>query len=309
MITISCFSYKGGAGRSTLAMNIVPYLASVLNATEERPLILVDMDIDSCGITYFLNIDNFKESFKNEHAVQDLFGSTGSPHRDNNAPNAKEHDFFSKLPGVGRYFNKPNRSILCIPALPGGKLGGTNNYDGSNSSLLEDFVDECNRHNLAGVLLDSSVGDQLTAKWSNNIADIILCCLRPTEQFREGTSRFFDNFDENICQGKTIVVIPNVVPTEPLTIQEENGKMEYPEHAKEKILEAFQDNIKRGLNIYDMSMLENGLFGVPKIDRFMWRESVLYAASDLTESERKALASYEAIANIIGRIKDEQSDF
>lgn len=309
MITISCFSYKGGAGRSTLAMNVVPYLASVLEASEERPLILVDMDIDSCGITYFLDIENFKESFQNEHAVQDLFGSTGSPHRDSNASNAKDHDFFSKLVGVGRYFKKPNRSILCIPAQPGGKLGGNSNYDGSNSSLLEEFIDECAQHDLAGVLLDSAVGDQLTAKWCNNVADIILCCLRPTEQFREGTSRFFDIFDEKICQGKNIIVIPNVVPTEPLTIQEADGKMHYPEHAKEKILEAFKDNIERGQNNYVMTMLEDDLFGVPKIDRFMWRESVLYAASDLTESERKALESYEAIANIIARIKNEQSDF
>ena len=306
MITLSCFSYKGGAGRSTLAMNIVTYLADALGATEEKPLILVDMDIDSCGITYFLNIENFSQETMDRFSVQALFGTNGSPSRDLSAESAKDHVLFSHLGGVGRFFNKPDRAILCLPAQPGASLGANNsNYDSGKSANLEKFLQECKEWDICGVLLDSAVGDQLTAKWSNNAADIILCCLRPTEQFREGTSRFFDNFDRNTAKNKKIIVIPNVVPTDPLTIQEEGGLVHYPDHAKNKIKEAFADNIERKQNFYNMSMLEDGFFGVPKIDRFMWHESVLCVAPDLTESERKALDSYKRIVDTIKKVQNE----
>lgn len=308
MITISCFSYKGGAGRSTLAMNIVPFLADALGATEEKPLILVDMDIDSCGITYFLDIKKFSQETMDKFSVQALFGTNGAPQTDLYAESAKDHVLFSHLRGVGQFFHRPERSILCLPAQPGASLGANNsNYDSSRSGNLEKFLKECNEWDICGVLLDSAVGDQLTAKWSNNAADIILCCLRPTEQFREGTSRFFDNFDKNIAQHKKIIIVPNVVPTEPLTIQEEEGQMHYPDHAKEEILKAFQDNIESGKNEYCMDMLKGNLFGVPKVDRFMWHESVLVNASDLTKSEEEALKSYQAIVETIKSIgfKDE----
>ncbi len=309
MLKISCFSYKGGAGRSTLAMNIVPFLADKLGATEETPLILVDMDIDSCGITYFLDINNFQEAIDDQFDVQDLFGMGGSISKDSSADSAKDHILFRHLAGVGRYFGYPDRAILCLPAKPGAKLGNNGNYDAPQSKQLQEFVEMCEEYDIAGVLLDSPVGDQLTATWSNKAANVILCCLRPTEQFREGTARFFDVFDDKIARNKEIIVIPNVVPTDPLIIREENGDKHYPEHAKSQIIAAFQDNIKKGVNNYDMSMLEGDLFGVPKIDRFMWRESVLRMATDKNPQELEALKSYQKIVDVIMKYKgkyDEQ---
>ena len=301
VLKLSCFSYKGGAGRSTLAMNIVPYLADALNATEERPLVLVDMDVDSCGITYFLNLHSFVTEAEKRFVVQRLFGSGGVvPQEDDEEISPKDHKLFSHLRGVGKYFNYPDRAILCLPAKQGASLGeaGTN-YDNSVPPQLDTFLSECEEHDICCVLFDSAVGDQPTAKWSNHYADKILCCLRPTEQFREGTSRFFDTFDEKSGRHKSIIVIPNVVPTDPLIIQEEEGEMQYPSHAKDEIIKAFKPKIERGLNNYDMSMLEGDCFGVPKIDRFMWHESVLRTASDLKDSEREALQSYKKIVDII----------
>ena len=300
VLKLSCFSYKGGAGRSTLAMNIVPYLADALGASEERPLVLVDMDVDSCGITYFLNLHNFVTDAEKRFIVQKLFGSDGVVPQEDEEISPKDHKLFSHLRGVGRFFNYPDRAILCLPAMQGASLGeaGTN-YDKTTPPQLGTFLDECEEHDICCVLFDSAVGDQPTARWSNHFADKILCCLRPTEQFREGTSRFFDTFDEKSEHGKSIIVIPNVVPTDPLVIQEEEGLMHYPEHAKEKIREVFKSNIENGLNNYDMSMLEGDCFGVPKIDRFMWHESVLRTAPDLKENERDALQSYKKIVDII----------
>ena len=55
--TISYFSYKGGAGRSTLAYNTIPLLANNhFRPTKESPMIILDMDIDSCGMSYLLGV-------------------------------------------------------------------------------------------------------------------------------------------------------------------------------------------------------------------------------------------------------------
>ena len=54
MKKIAYFSYKGGAGRSSLAYNTIPLLADALNATAENPIVLIDLDVDSAGLTFLL---------------------------------------------------------------------------------------------------------------------------------------------------------------------------------------------------------------------------------------------------------------
>lgn len=49
MKKIAYFSYKGGAGRSSLAYNTIPLLADALNATAENRLFLIDLDVDSAA--------------------------------------------------------------------------------------------------------------------------------------------------------------------------------------------------------------------------------------------------------------------
>ena len=61
MKTISFFSYKGGAGRSTLAYNVIPILAAeYIQPTAESPIIVVDTDVDSCGMSYLLKVENMR---------------------------------------------------------------------------------------------------------------------------------------------------------------------------------------------------------------------------------------------------------
>ena len=296
MLKLSCFSYKGGAGRTTLAMNIVPFLAEKLGATVKSPLILVDMDIDSCGITYFLHQENCANM--RSYSVQALFGYYGSIPKEEMVTDPEEHVMFTHMCAVGEYFKFPAKAILFLPAEPGGALGA-NNYDGGMPDQLTDFLEECEDVGCCGVLFDSAVGDQLTARWSNAVADKIICCMRPTEQFREGTNRFFEKFDQGTGRDKTVIVVPNVVPTDPMDITVGGRNLHYPDHAKEKIKESFRDNINRGVNEYNMEMLEGASFGVPKVDRFMWHEGILNSIENLTANEREALACYRKLAGII----------
>ena len=49
------YSYKGGSGRSTTAMNAVYHLISELNASPTNPILLVDVDLESAGLTFYFN--------------------------------------------------------------------------------------------------------------------------------------------------------------------------------------------------------------------------------------------------------------
>lgn len=292
---ISCFSYKGGAGRSTLAINVVPFLAEMLNATAEHPFVLVDMDIDSCGLTYLFDLDTDPRIAKD--CVQSWFHPRYSQmpivDEDDEIEDAREHDMFKRLFPIGDYFGMKKDAILCLPAHPGESMGNESNYDAAQSSSVNTFKKMC-KDVACGVLFDSAVGNQLTANWSNRCAGYIMCCMRPTEQFRDGTERFFDEYDKK-AHSKKIIVIPNVVPPADLDI----GGKHYPDYAKESIVEKFSDNITRKNNTYYLDLLAGDKFGVPQIDRFMWQEGVLKIAANRTALEEIALERYREIASII----------
>lgn len=296
---ISCFSYKGGAGRSTLAINVVPFLAEKLNATEEHPFVLVDMDIDSCGLTYLFNL-HLKNT--REVSVQSWFHPK-YPNMpivdDDEIETATEHELFKRLFPVGNFFGFKPGAILCLPANPGETMGNESNYDAAQSSNVNTFKKIC-KDIACGVLFDSAVGNQLTANWSNSCASHIMCCMRPTRQFREGTSRFFDLYDGK-THSKKIIVIPNVVPTDYLVLRDESGaEHRYPSYAKDEIVRDFSSREGRKNNTYILDLLAGDKFGVPKIDRFMWQEGVLNNyLSELSELERVALERYREIAEII----------
>ena len=52
------YSYKGGSGRSTTLLNTTMHLAEILSASKEHPILLVDADIESAGLTYFFGCEN-----------------------------------------------------------------------------------------------------------------------------------------------------------------------------------------------------------------------------------------------------------
>lgn len=304
MKKISFFSYKGGAGRTTLTINVIPFLIERLQPTAQRPLIVVDMDIDSCGLTYLFDLDKNPEKYSffrdgdGAGTVQEYFGSRGNVPQDD-VEDITEHHAFRRLCKVGEYFGVDDASVLCLPALPGKPLGFGNSYDASDKNIKE-FIELCEDFDCAGLVLDSAVGDQVTAKWCNAVANRIVCCLRPTKQFRDGTERFFKAFDEKYLQ-KNIIVVPNVVPTDVFEIENKDGTVnKYPAFAKNEISATFSRLNANNKNKYYMDVVSGPIFGVPKIDRFMWQESVLKLKYDENNQfERDALKQYDLIAKLI----------
>ncbi len=308
MKIVSFFSYKGGAGRSTLAYNTIPILAKdFIHPTAKNPMIVLDTDIDSCGMTYLLDTPLNPIKIDENYCVQSLLADGCDQSK---TATIKEHPFLSHLCPVGHSFGYPeNDAILLLPAKSGKRIldNSIANYDDSNNPLksrMDVFVNCCERMGVSAILLDSAVGDNLSAVISNNIADVIVCCMRPTRQFREGTKLYLKRISNSrISAGKHIVVVPNVVPTESIIID----NLQYPGEA----IYHFEDDFKsfeqdeeagRTSHYFHLDLTKKDCFGIPALTRFMWCEAILCNLPNLTAEEKLVVERYTKLAEIIHEI-------
>lgn len=306
MKTISFFSYKGGAGRSTLAYNIIPILAKEhIQPTADSPIIVVDTDVDSCGMSYLVKAE---KEVTDTNCIQHLLGNPFDTRR---VSSIEDHPFLSQLIPVGNAYGYPdNDAILLLPAKDNKNIGkdATNNYAESGGysymSSMKSFLEVCeDDFDVPAVIFDSSVGNTALANISNQAASIIVCVMRPTTQFVNGTRRYLlgvEN-DEKMLNDKHIVLVPNVIPQEEVTI---NG-LRYPNAAISRIRNDFSDEFGSSLsNTYHFDMLDRDEFGIPAVKRFMWLEDALYTKNkdELNDNEKVALERYKKLAQIIADI-------
>ena len=310
MKTISFFSYKGGAGRSTLAYNVIPILASEhIHPTAESPIIVVDTDVDSCGMSYLVKAE---KKVTDTNCIQHLLGN---PFDTKGSRSIKDHPFFSQLIPVGNaYGYEENDAILLLPAKDNKNIGkdAKNNYAESGGfsymGSLKRFLEVCDeRYDIPAVIFDSSVGNTALANISNEAATIIVCVMRPTTQFVNGTRRYLlgvENDEKMLSGDKHIILVPNVIPQDEVVI---NG-LKYPDTAISKIRNDFSDDFEdSSSNTYHFEMLDRDEFGIPAVKRFMWIEDALFNKphSELNDNEKTALERYRKLAEIINDIDAE----
>lgn len=305
---ISYFSYKGGAGRSTLAFNTIPLLISEhIHPTKENPLIVVDMDIDSCGMSYLLDVTN--EEIEEDGCVQYILREGCDPER---PAGISEHPTLSKLIPVGEAFGYDvNEAVLFLPAkdIKNVSNKGNFNYGDANSpfiSRMQSFIDICEFYNVPAIIFDSAVGNQATANVANQLANIVICCMRPTTQFVDGTARFLEALDSDMDSPwgggrKKIILVPNVVPQE----ESEIDGHRYPDMAISRILSRLRDILSDRDEDDDITYNSDLLdpdpkkFGIPAVKSFMWREGQLATQEKLSKDEEDALNRYRTLATII----------
>ncbi len=295
MYKISFFSYKGGSGRSSTLINIIPFLVKELKADHTRPIILLDMDIDSTGLTYLLHQgDKVKSALTIQKIMID-----GVPGGNNFQRRLEEHQFFSNLIKVGAEFCCEEGAVLLLPAEAGvsvGKDGTNKNMTNRDSSHIEKIIDVCERYDCAAIVFDSSAGDQDTANVSNSKSDVIVCCMRPTIQFQEGTLDYFKRMSR-IIRNRDVILLPNAVSRVSTNV---DGKM-YPITAKNRIIDAFRDHFPETGNTIHFDAMIGSHFGVPLVGRFLWQESILanLECDGLTEDEKEAVEMYQQVAYMI----------
>lgn len=289
MKTITFYSYKGGAGRSSTTLNTLPYLVESMRASANAPIIVLDMDLDSAGMTYLLGLD---VHFKGRYDVKSFLMGDES-WSDAPAGSLADHEFYQKLVPVGETLGVENEAVLFL-GVDDAKLVDNNQMDGTKEGVFNKLRRFCRKNGIKAVVIDSSAGDQFSAVLSTGAADDIVCCMRPTMQFRIGTFNYLHRLSEK-TQDKRIVLLPTVVPS---TDKEIDGEMQ-----REKAIK----NICARVEDLDMRMVRTDFvtedcLGINEVERFKWKEGVLYKigqTSELTADEKEATRRYSKLARIL----------
>lgn len=303
MKKISYFSYKGGAGRSSVVYNTIPYLVKQLNATPKHPILVFDLDLDSAGLTFLLK--KTRADVEN-YSIQDALSAgyskiLNSPMRTDIA----HHAIFRNCIAVGDCFgldNASKESVLFLPTKRDESIGKgfNNNYaiGGIEENRFRDIIKACEDFEFSAVVFDTPAGNQVTAQWALDISDTVVTCMRITYQFRTGTYEFLCNKLKNFSN-KKFVIIPNAVPIDEIFI---NGALVSYDNIKKLIVDDFS-KISINNNKIDLSMvgLNKNFFGVNEVKRFKIQEDVLFKIPEnkLSIDEKMACDAYKKIVDCL----------
>ena len=290
MLKVSFFSYKGGAGRTSVLYNTVSYIAKRLNATPENPIVVVDLDIDSKGLSFLLKTDLDENEYTN--SIQ-LMKHTG-PLFDR--LNMTSSEYYSAMTPVGRLFGLPyslDRSIVFITANSNDTLNGSNNFDALNIDL-SGFAKKLERFGCKALIMDNPAGGQLSSDIALRISDKIVTVLRITKQFREGTREFLaqeKNYDR-----KEYIIVPNAVPS-----------TEGTNYSMDKIMDNIASTMTRagessGENIVNTTLVKQQ--GIGEVVRFKFEETNLTVRREIENAtlaldEQCAAEKFRILSEVI----------
>ncbi len=293
MLNISFFSYKGGSGRTSLLYNTLPFIAEKMGATSDTPILVVDFDIDSKGLSYLVD----KKSGIN--AIQVLKGDSAIDFR--RARSIKEHPLFKSAVPIGNLVGlSPRKSdaILFISAhAMNENLGDASNFDGKNVRLTR-LNQICQDFDCKAIVMDTPAGRQLSADAALSISDKIVTTMRITQQFRKGTYEFLREVSKRFNDAKEFVIVPNAVP--------DFSKKEMDDYDLNAILKNINENINNTVANnckvnFEMMDTTSGYYGIGEVERFKFEEGCLYAKGyeQLKEDEKKAYKCYEHLAEVL----------
>ena len=289
---ITFHSYKGGSGRSSTTYNTIPYLVDILGADESHPVLLLDVDIDSAGLTYLLGTEEY---FLQNNDVKKLLKGE-IVFRPRATSDLANHPLISNFVPVGDQFGVEKGAVLFLGVNDKMKIDNKE-IDGSSQDLLNRlavFAD--NNPAIKAIVMDSASGVQTVANFATNFADTLVCCMRPTVQFRYGTRRFLEHLEHEQVS-KRIVLLPTVVPT----VDVEVDGVRQREEALGQI-SAIATKRRDSISVDD-SFVKDDCFGINEVQRFKWCEGVLYKLERegalKQEDEKLAASRYRKLAEVL----------
>lgn len=289
MKTITFYSYKGGAGRSSTTLNTLPYLVQALHANANAPILVLDMDLDSAGMTYLLGLDvHFKERYDVKSFLMSDENWSEAP-----ASSLSEHEFYQKFVPVGDILGVDNHSVMFL-GVDDAKPVDNNQMDGTKEGVFNKLNRFCRKNGVKAVVIDSSAGDQFSAVLSTGAANDIVCCMRPTMQFRIGTFNYLHRLAEKTSE-KRVVLLPTVVPNLDKEIDGEAQRTKAINNITQRVDDLTIDDVC-------MDFVSNELFGINEVERFKWKEGVLYKIglnNQLSQDEQEACKRYKKLAKVL----------
>ena len=315
MIQTTFFSYKGGSGRTTTLFNTLPFLAKELNATKDNPIVIFDMDYRSAGITILFN----KQEIYKVESDDDPIDIEGKK-RSIQYLLEKEDVAVDDLKDFKRKFAEPvghiigledNDSVLIV----GANLDLKNNEPDRKKAgvAIRAYAEFLAEEGVSCIVYDSPSGTQISAEVSVANSKVIVCCMRPSYQFRETTLDYLDSFIEDYyyTTKKSVVLLTTAVPQKDISVggeyQISKAYVDIIQRINFFNAVAFDNNPKRLATnpIIDTAMIEEENMGIPEIERFKWSEKfpLYYIKTNniepLTKIEEYALERYSLLAKVI----------
>jgi cellulose biosynthesis protein BcsQ len=219
MKVISCFSYKGGAGRTVAAANIAAALASSqVKGVIRKPLnfkvAIIDLDVFSAGTHRGFDISN--KVFKDDEetgvkgfrpTIQDylLHEMKASEYVETGGVTLG-HDMMANFRGFRGADKNCNETLTLFPAKP--EPDRKFNVQKYHENQLLGLILELERKKYDYVIIDGEAGTRSMADVSLRLADIVLMFFRLTFQHIEGTLAVV----EKLKSTKPCYLIPTCVP-------------------------------------------------------------------------------------------------
>lgn len=215
MKVITCFSYKGGAARTTAAANIAAALSSTreqvgsIESPLNRKVALIDLDVFSAGTHRVFEIEN-KDINKFTPCIQDYL-------RDQIAPDVYVdkggiefgHDLMKQFRMVRGGADNCHPGFTLFPANP---VPLRFVVQKQHDNLLIELMMELDSRERAFdyVIIDGESGTRQMADIALRLADIVLVFFRLTWQHIDGTLNFARDFKKT--SAKKLYLIPTCVP-------------------------------------------------------------------------------------------------
>ena len=299
MKKITFFSFKGGSGRTSLLYNTLPFLANELKASPEEPIVVIDLDIDSKGLSLLFEGASFPNTIQ---LLQENYRSYYIPL---NGKSIQEHKLFRNMLPIGQEVGLPfdkDRSILFVSVNPTGteeeKEKNKNLVNGSYDlgiSKLGAFIEYCEKiKKCKAIIMDSPAGLQMAGQKALKYSSDIVTVMRITKQFKLGTKEFFEEISKTISN-RNFILIPNAVP------DPEGTNYSY-KSIFTNIKNMAQNSLKN--NNLNLHLLEDDNYGVNEVKIFKFQETNLHKKKKLNfetvqPDELQAMEMYKKVAKEI----------
>jgi cellulose biosynthesis protein BcsQ len=279
---VTFYSFKGGAGRTVCTANVAHFIAKKRQATPENAVLLLDMDLDSAGLTIML--DHF-ETYRNLECSSTRIATGKFEVRLND----NRDSFRGSLKDISNKSDDP-RTVLFL----GARVVGDDVLEatGGVRANIRNLFDVCDEEGIGTVLIDSASGQQEVAQICHDVSNVIVYCCRLTRQFILGTKWNIESFmkQRKLRAGKVpdVIIYPVAVPA-----SRENWKKTY-EAAMAEL--QFMANVVRREGLASARVVEPVL---SEVESFKWEETILVNKESPTDDEIAALASYSNLADAI----------
>lgn len=285
---ISLYSYKGGAGRTLCTANLVGLLAREIAASKAAPIVLLDMDLDSAGLTIML--DQPEAVGNKELNMSKIMGGKFSLRGNEKLSQLRRES----ITDISALVDAPEGSVLFIGAEPVGHKSEPKS--GTMADVMVGLLEVFGAGNVSAVVMDCASGLQPVADLTRQLSNVIVYCCRLTGQFLWGTDRELKSFVGSNAAGEkpNIIVLPVAVP--------DPSKSEL---FKEYLRVAMSDLARLEMDLRKQANIFLLRPGICEVELFKWHEEVLSLVAKggtLAQDESSALMSFHLLATKVAEM-------